>query len=323
MVLYDPTEARSGTRMPQAIINSGIQCVGLEHFTGADFIISPLKSPKLMAITQAPVHQHQLRQHCEAGILIQRKDGRDFLSSIPDLASIQERMTQWSGKVGPVLAIIGQFERGKNARVRLDGKLTRNSWPAYSAAKMIWQARGGLIAELATANELTAWTQWMHESFLAKVSTDKLVVDRPPIQALVRADNPWWSPLITLPHIGVDKAAALAKWLGDDRQSLAHALSFLSDAANIKLDRPPGIGRKTFEDCHTALGLGPGERLRIELAIPPGQGQGYIVTWPADSSPPIIDGHRYITLPDGSIQGIYSRDELVLAVGIMKGESDL
>jgi hypothetical protein len=321
MILLDPTEARDNTRLPQAIINSSIQCAGLESATGADFIISPLKSPKLTSITSAPVHQRQLRQHTEPGILIQRKDGRDFLSSIPDLASIQERMTAWSGKIGPILVIIGQFERGKNARVRLDGKLTRNSWPAYSAAKMTWQARGGLIAELSTANELTAWANWLHDSFLSKISQDRLVIDRPPVQALVRSDNPWWSPLITLPHIGVDKAAALASWLGDDRQSLAHALAFLSDAANVKLAHPPGFGRKTFEDCRAALGLAPGERLRIELSIPPGQGQGFIVTWPPGSNPPIADGHRYITLPDGAIQAIYNRDELELAVGIMKGES--
>lgn len=319
MILLDPSEARTTTRLPSAIINSSIRCAGLERATGADFIISPLKSPRLTTVTDAPVHQHQLRKHCEAGVLVQRKDGRDFLSSIPDLASIQHRMTRWSGRIGPVLIIVGQFERGKNARVRLDGKLTRNSWPAYSAAKMTWQARGGLLAEVATASELTSWTNWLHDTFLTKMLTDKLVVDHPPIQALARPDNPWWSPLITLPHIGAEKAAALAEWLGKDRQSLAHALSFLSDAANAKLTHPPGFGRKTFQDCHRALGLGPGECLRVELSIPPGQGAGYIVTWPPDSTPIITNEQRSITLPDGSIQAIYSHDELELAVGIMKG----
>lgn len=320
MILLDPTEARDNTRLPSAVIRSSTQCTGLEHATGADFIISPLSSPKLTTITAAPVHQIQLAKHCKVGILVQRKDGRDFLSSIPDLASIQERMTQWSGKVGPIMLIIGHFERGKNDRVRLDGKLTKNSWSAYSAAKMTWQARGGLLAELSNAQEITSWVNWLHGGFLSKIAQDKLVIDHPPIQALVRPSNPFWSPLITLPHIGERKALDLIKFLGPKRQTLAHALAFLSDLGNIKLDRPPGFGPGTFRDCHKALGLERYERLQVTLAAPPDGNNHLVIIWPPGQDMPIPDDGRWVKLPDGSTQVIYSREELKLAMEIITGE---
>jgi len=315
MILLDPTEARDNTRLPSAVIRSSIECAGLEHATGADFIISPLSKPKLTQVTAAAVHQVQLATHCKAGILVQRKDGRDFLSSIPDLASIQERMTCWSGKVGPIMLIIGHFERDKNNRVRLDGKLTRNSWSAYSASKLTWQARGGLLAELSNAQEITAWVNWLHGGFLSKIAEDKLVIDHPPVQALIRPDNPWWSPLIVFPHIGERKAKSLASWLDKPRRTLGHALAYLSDMSNLHLDnRPADFGPSTFDDFRTAMGLRADERIAVELYAP----GKMTVTWPADSSPPTGTG-RYVKLPDGRIQAIYTREQLETAIEIMTG----
>ena len=320
MILLEPSEAKSNTRLPSAIIRAASIVIGLEATTGADFIISLLSKPKMTTITAAPVHQIQLAQHCKSGALVQRKDGRDFLSSIPDLASIQERMMQWSGKIGPVMLIIGCFERGARGQTILDGKSTRTNWQAYSAAKMTWQARGGMLAELSSAQEITSWVNWLHGGFLSKISQDKLVVNRLPVQALVRPSNPWWSPLMALPHIGEHKAAALAEWLCNDRKTLAGAIAFISDLGNVHLDRPADFGPSTFEDCHTAFGLEPYERLEIALAAPPSSQEHLIVTWPVGCAMPTPDDGRRVKLPDGRVQIIYSREELKLAMEIMTGE---
>lgn len=90
MIFYDPTEGRDNTCLSQEIIKLGRPLEGLEAQTGADLLISPLDDI-LPSNVNRPPGSLLLRKHCEAGMLVQRKSGRDMLNSIPRLAEILQR----------------------------------------------------------------------------------------------------------------------------------------------------------------------------------------------------------------------------------------
>ena len=104
-IYIDPTEAREGTRLP---VRRGMtEAPGLEHVTGCDIMVTPL-SENVPALKKIPPHRKLLKRHSGAGaVFIQRKSGGDFLSSIPDLKSIQDRMLEWARPGGCILLITG------------------------------------------------------------------------------------------------------------------------------------------------------------------------------------------------------------------------
>lgn len=164
----------------------------------------------------------------------------------------------WCGPIGPWLLVIGRFSQPGGRLLVNDRKMK----PCYSlknihAALDWWQIRGGNVTEIRSTDHVAAWIGHWHETMLHKLGTepDKLVVERPPAQALAIPGNDWWAPLITLPGIGPVKAQALAEWLPECLQSLAYALCYLSDKNNAEIVRPPGFGRKTFAEARRALGL--------------------------------------------------------------------
>lgn len=259
MILLDATEARSNTRLPQAVIAAAQVVDGFESLTGADILISPLSSPRLPdKLTDCLPHRKMLAIHTRAGVLIQRKDGRDLVNSIPDLCRIEKKMMDWCGKINPWLLVVGTFSQ-PSERLLINGRKMKPCYNIKSiyAALDWWRLRGGNVTEVQSANHVTAWINHWHESMLHKLNTepDKLVVDRPPAQSLATPGNDWWMPMITLPGIGPVKAQVLAQWLPECWQKLAYALCYLSDSANVKLDRPPGFGRKTFAEARRVLGL--------------------------------------------------------------------
>src|SRR5436190_9329914 len=108
ILFIENSEARKGTRLPQNVISAARVLNGLEETTGADILLSPLSMPihNLNAIGLL-----MLKRHIEAGILIQRKSGRDAVNSIPNLPSIQERMRVHTKY--PLLIIVGQYTSNK------------------------------------------------------------------------------------------------------------------------------------------------------------------------------------------------------------------
>jgi len=119
VIFYDPTEAREKTKLPANVIAAGVEMPGLEKFTGADLLLSPLSIP-IEALNVPGVEK--LKVHCQAGMLIQRKSGMDFFSSIGRLMDIQWRMQQWG--LGWLL-VTGNIGCGKNGLAYMDGRRSR------------------------------------------------------------------------------------------------------------------------------------------------------------------------------------------------------
>jgi hypothetical protein len=177
-IFLDATEAREGTRLPQAVISAGEVVIGLESLTGADFIISPLSEPKLPStLRDCAPHRSMLAKHTRAGVLVQRKSGTDLLNSIPDLASIEQRMLEWSGRIGPYLLVTGVWEPSRGGKLLLNGQHTQGGYTYKSllAALDWWQVRGGNVATLANDGCITSWTHHWHEQMLHKFLLGGLV----------------------------------------------------------------------------------------------------------------------------------------------------
>jgi len=140
---YDPTEARQGSKLPSNVISAGISLPKLEAETGADFLISPLTGPPLGQLNKPG--REILRVHCQAGILVQRKSGMDFMSSIGKLMRIQWRMQQW-GRAW--LLVTGNIGCGKNGLAYMDGRRSHVSYQQAMGALDYWQLRGGGVTVL-------------------------------------------------------------------------------------------------------------------------------------------------------------------------------
>lgn len=316
MIAIDVTEASKGSRLPTAVVDAAQVVNGLEALTGADLLISPLSKPKLPdRLTEAIPHRKLLAIHTRAGILVQRKDGMDLLSSLSNLCTIEKRMLDWCGPIGPWLLIAGQFAQRKDGRLCLNGfeVITRHSYKAVKAALDWWQLRGGHVTELSGARLITSWVNHWHESMLTQLNTEleRVVVNRLPAQALKRPESDWWVPLAIVPTIGEVKAQVLAQWLPESKRTLAQAIVYLCDERNVQQERPPGFGPTAFEHTRRLFGLTKGDIVRI-ISVGDSQPERYPVTivWPVGSQPATIDGQWWRN-QEGHIVAVYhSQDEL-------------
>ena len=158
MIGYDPTEARIGTRLPDAVIASGTEIQGLERATGADLIITASSIPSIIPDPMPVPCRRALEYTARQGaVLIQRKSGGDFLSSIPDLGGIIHRMGDWA-PMGRWLLITRLPEAMDDATERGSG------WSPESIAGAImrWKLRGGNVEILPTDEDIPQWVSFMH-----------------------------------------------------------------------------------------------------------------------------------------------------------------
>jgi hypothetical protein len=256
-IYYDPTESRAHTRLPQEIIESGRPLPRLEETTGADLLLSPLSTPVLKEITDTLPNQIAFKKHCNAGMLVQRKSGRDLTSSIPNLPSILMRMLAWTDK--PWLLTTGNVLCSKSGKAVIDGYETNFGYNALIGALDSWQCRGGYVSTLCRDSLIPAWTNnWLEKLKYLTDNPDTPVFHRMPLQTLSNTD--WAYTLITFPNIGPTRARQIQQFTG----KLAWALTYLSDMDNIKLDtKPDGVGPETFKGTRKWLGLEDGEVLAV------------------------------------------------------------
>ena len=137
-LLIDHTEARHGTKLPANVIEHATVITGLEALTGADLILSPLDTPTLKALTKCPASVQMLKIHCQAGCLIQRKSGSDFIGSISKLAEIEYRMSQWGL---PWLLVTGEFRCTPAQKVIVNGRKTGYSYWSVLGSLDSWILR--------------------------------------------------------------------------------------------------------------------------------------------------------------------------------------
>lgn len=254
MIYYDPTEGRDNTRLSQDILKIAKPIEGLEAQTGADLLISPLDDILPSNVNRPPGNM-LLRKHCEAGMLVQRKSGRDLLNSIPRLAEILQRMEQW--KSISWLLVCGNFDYN-DGNLKVNGFPTDWSWGSYQGALDAWQLRGGYVHIEPTDDNGGIWLNRWNDN-IKKMSREHVIsrqVEK--ITGGIFDPHPWRVVLQGFPDCGPELSARIAEYCG----SLASALWYMStDESHI-----PGIGVKRKQQWRRWLGLKEGSiLLPIEL----------------------------------------------------------
>lgn len=252
IILYDPSESKTNTRLSQTVIDAGRPLNGLEQYTGGDILVSPLSLP--IKELGDDTSFNLLKHHINSGVLIQRKTGRDAVGSIPNYPAILQRMLQWTTR--PYLVTIGQYGSNKDGKVIVDGHETEWSWNAYKGALDWWELRGGYYADLSRDGQLLSYlNQW-----LERLSDDSWngtseykVVERFPKQVLGKQD---WVGIVM--GLGIGFGHEKAKYLEENFSGLGQFLSFFSDEDNLKLvKKVKGIGASQFRKTRALLNLHP------------------------------------------------------------------
>lgn len=247
MIFFDPTESRKGTRLPQNVIEAGTPLNELEQLTGADILVSPLALP----ISNSKFFQ----RHIEAGMLFQRKTGRDAMNSIPHYDAILQRMLEHTTR--PWLITIGDYKSSRESKVIVDGQEIGWEWNAWTGAKDWWQLHGGYIAELSRDGQLLQylrqWEQRLSSDDWQEGTAKHVVSLRLPKQVI--GDPDWVSVVLGL-SIGFGQEKC--EWLQENFYGLADFFQFFSDENNLKsalIKDTKGIGKSHFQKVKKRLGL--------------------------------------------------------------------
>ncbi len=252
-LFYDPTETRQGTRLHQSVIDASQQLPGLEQQTGADLLISLLKMPPLKECTNSDLSQMNLHKHCDSGLLVQRKTGRDLTSSIAKLPEILLRMKQWTTR--PWLLIVADIKIDRDNNVIIDGENTQYSFGSLDGALTYWQLRGGYYSIISRDSLMPAWINGMLDRLKKLEGNREYFVLRPPEQLLIGSPR-WVETLSTFPNVGHDRALKIADHCG----SLWSAIEYLSDPEQHIDD----IGPETIKRARQFLGY-PSEDTALKL----------------------------------------------------------
>lgn len=254
----DTTESRITSRLPKGVIQAAEIVAGLEEFTGADMLLSLLSSPPLpIKITSILPHQSALKAHCQAGLLIQRKTGLDFIHSIPDLKMSLYKMQEYTPR--PYLLVVGRLSHTREGVALMDGKpsVQSTSYMEVILALEKWQQRGGFVTFLAGDNWIAPWINLWLERLLTMPQSK---VARPVYQRLIGPleKDLHRETLMTLPGIREVLAQRIVDYAGDLRRCLEVVTSYWT----LELPhRPKGLGRKKIQEIKRYCGLEDGEML--------------------------------------------------------------
>ncbi len=257
MILFDVSEAREGTLLPQAVITAGRPLVGLEALTGADLMLTrkPLELTRISDDTPVPILS-AFAIAVRNGMLIQRKSGLDLLGSLDKLNRIQLKMMRFGGECW--LLATGVIE-ARGGMVVLDKRITKWKYSTLMAKVIDWQRRGGYWHCLPDDEHLTAFVA-AAEKRITNTDT-KVVATRQPVQSIVPAG--WWERLAVIPGMGLTKAKAIADWLQGDYSTMANALEYLSNTRNYtSKDHPARIGPADFKHTREWLMLAEGQTMK-------------------------------------------------------------
>lgn len=280
-IYHDPTESRSGSRLPQSIIDQSHALPGLEHLTGGDLLIAIDNPPDDVRDMVSDDWCHDInsliwrgfgptqiardaekplpfvlkvlkfRQACQTGLLVQRKTGRDLSSSVPRLSEILFKMLAWTSR--PWLLFIGDLKCGSNGNAIIDGYDTNFSHNAVQGALESWQLRGGYYTTLSRDTLVAPWCgRWLDK--LSRLKDDK-AIDRQIVQPMVGPTDDVarrLTVLSSLKHVGKEKAKRLLDHYG----TLAGALEAILDPMfPFREDKPKGFGATTTVENRQLFGL--------------------------------------------------------------------
>lgn len=254
----DTTESRITSRLPKGVIQAAEVVSGLEEFTGADMLLSPLNDPPLpVKITDIFPHQSALKTHCQAGLLVQRKTGLDLIHSIPDLKLSLHKMQQYTPR--PYLLAVGRLTHTGEGVALMDDKpsIQSTSYMEVVLALEKWQQRGGFVTFLTGDNWIAPWINLWLERLLAMPETK---IARPVYQRLVgpMEKDLHRETLMTLPGIREVLAQRVVDYAGDLRRCLEVVTSY--HVLGLP-HRPKGLGKKKIKGIKRYCGLRDEEML--------------------------------------------------------------
>lgn len=246
----------------ELVIPDAIPVSKLEHWTGGDIVISPVKMP----MTTWPL----LLRHIESGaVMVQVKRGDDLSASIGDrLNDSLARMHHVSRRVSTHwLLFIGVLTCNAEGDAHINGHRTRrnhNYWSVEGALSG-WMARGGLVHNIPREGLLGEWCM-RQEMRLNEYRTNPLkhILSKPDISDDLpgEADTTLQLPvrvrdgrrvLIGFEGLGEDKVGKVWDFCGD----LKSSLHFLTDESNAGVVE--GIGLKTIQSVRKQCGLQDGD----------------------------------------------------------------
>lgn len=270
-IYYDPSEARKSTRLPKNVINAGKKLKNLELLTGADLLVTPYtetfklsakmdndisalacsiqRGKKIKEISKETslslpkvISAKKLWVASQMGILVQRKSGMDFVSSIPKLDEIFGRMKLWTPD--PWLLLSANIGCDRNGYAVVDGRKTKFLYKSIIGKKMSWNFNGGSLIEVTRDKLIGITLDYANrklEEFLKEKT--KFVVRRKWTRQNIIGPNDerwqWMQVLVDLPGIGDKKAKAIAEYCG----SLSRSFEFLTDPDFKKFAEYPKIVR--------------------------------------------------------------------------------
>lgn len=297
MIFYDPTESRTNSRLPDAVIDQGEDLPGLEAVTAADLLLTtdhpgeidtlalvddeqlrfltthfagqsdPIL-PRVASAVNLPIPTviaaHRLYLSCQNGLLVQRKTGSDLLSIVPNYSRILLRMLTWTDR--PWLLFVGQL-KSKDKFAVIDGRKSRFHYASVIGCIEAWQMGfqgygGGFYTLLSSDDDVMPWiNRWLN-----KLQSDEkvtLVPSRPATRPVIGEKRSWVQVLAAFHGIGPKKAKVLADYWG----TLAGCIEYLSDSTSWKTTKIPDIGPGTIEQVRIDLGFEGDKSLRMVVEV--------------------------------------------------------
>ena len=300
-VYHDPSESRSGTRLPPNVIASSTALPDLEGLTGGDILVTASEQPLGNASISSMPGQVMLRHAIREGLLSQRKTGADFMSSLKHLDEIERRMREWSSD--PNLLVVGRFDY-RDGKVTIDGGHSQSNGHSFESvigALRWWRWRGGSVDQVLSDRYVLKWVNTVGVGLERLTQSTHHRVIRESRQSLGKPGIA--DVLITFDQIGRERALWLAEEFGD---RLAWVLATLTDPDAVAVFKKQKVDGRIMIPPHaiTAVrkqfGLKPGQQLGIIPTL--GKGEQYVVV---KESIEFVDGGKQgrtvltVTLSDG------------------------
>ena len=285
-IFIDPSENRFFTDFSAL---KSVPVAGLEEYTGADFIISPLDLPWVPIFYQ---------RHIDAGALfVQRKSGMDLPSSVPDrINSSLARMRALPGihQSQCVLLFIGVMLVDADGKCTIDYRKVdqygADSYWMIQGAISKWSGRGGCYENIPKKSLFAEWVNmkarhanefaaepvkyvYAEKPAMTALPMDENDKSRDPFQELVKVSD-WRNTLLTLPGVGPSKVQALFEVL-QKNVSYFHDGTRVTDSTTCTpalIDALMLLSNYKLSKRIKTIGIGPGvvENVRKWLGIPDG-----------------------------------------------------
>jgi len=261
MIMYDPTEARVNTRLPQEVIKAGKPLKYLEEVTGCDLLVTG-DEQEIRGDIRRPPGSIVLRNRISDGaFLIQRKSGMDLLNSIPNLTGILWRMRQIEGGVPWLLTCGDYYPSDNNKVVYGDGFASGWHWNAFQGALDAWQILGGFIHNEPDDDRCGKWILSWNER-LPKLQADMKqgLQPRPVKASLTDMDaHPQKRVVGAFPEVGDVLASRILEYCGNE---LKYALWWMSlPETHVDANAVGGVGKKKRRIWRKWLGMSENEVL--------------------------------------------------------------